>query len=410
MNSITFLHIADLHLDSPFSGLANLPSNVFKRVQESTFTSLTRLINIAIEKKVDFVVIAGDLFDGEDRSLRAQSRFRKEMERLQENDIEAFIIHGNHDHLGGNWPHFEWPSNVHVFQNENVEVLPYIKNGETLANIYGFSYAKRAVLENKSPSYVKKEDASFHIGLLHGSKEGESAHSRYAPFLLSDLQQKGFDYWALGHIHTREILSVDPPIIYPGNIQGRHKKETGEKGGYLVKLSKTGADYTFFPTSDLIWGNTTIDISEVTSFDQLVDRSLSHLDNLRKENQGLFVTIEYTGTGPLHDGLQEKTMQEDLLSLLNDDITGRNFVYVVELKQTTQMEFNREKLRQESHFIGDLLENMETYQDFKEALLPLRNHQSFRRNVDTFTSEELQEMLRDAEKLILRELYQSNRR
>ncbi|MEH7238383.1 metallophosphoesterase family protein [Bacillus sp. JJ1562] len=409
MSSITFLHIADLHLDSPFSGLASLPTEIFKRVQESTFTSLTRLINIAIEKKVDFVVIAGDLFDGEDRSLRAQSRFRKEMERLKEHNIEAFVIHGNHDHLSGNWPHFKWPSNVHVFQNEKVDVIPYIKNGETIANIYGFSYAKRAVLENKTSSYEKKEDAPFHIGILHGSREGEGAHSRYAPFLLSDLKQKGFDYWALGHIHTREILSEEPPIVYPGNIQGRHKKETGEKGGYLVKLSKTGADFTFFPTSDLIWENTTIDISEIASFDQLVDETLSHLDDFRKENQGIFLTIEFTGTGPLHDQLQDKGMQEDLLSLLNDDITVKNFVYVVEMKQDTQLEFDREKVKHDSHFIGDLLENMETYQDFNQALLPLRNHQSFRRYIDTFTSEELHEILQDAEKLILRELYHSNR-
>lgn len=410
MDSLTFLHIADLHLDSPFSGLTNLPSKVFKRVQNSTFTSLTRLMNIAIQQKVDFVIIAGDLFDGEDRSLRAQSRFRREMERLQENDIEVFVVHGNHDHLSGNWPHFKWPSNVHVFKNENVDVIPFIKNGETVANIYGFSYLNRAVIENKTTSYEKKEGAPFHIGILHGSKEGESAHSRYAPFLLSDLQQKGFDYWALGHIHTREILSTDPPIIYPGNIQGRHKKETGEKGGYLVKFSNAKVNYTFFPTADLIWENTTIDISELTSFDQLVDQSLSHLDFLRKENQGLFVTIEYTGTGPLHNQLQENAIKDDLLSLLNDDITAENFVYVVGLKQNIQIEINREKLKQDSHFMGDLLEKMETYQDFDQALLPLRNNQSFRRYIDTFSKEELQEILHDAERIILRELYYSNRR
>ncbi len=409
MNALTFLHIADLHLDSPFSGLTNLPTEIFKRVKESTFTSLARLINIAIEQKVDFIIIAGDLFDGEDRSLRAQSRFRKEMERLGEHGIEAFVTHGNHDHLSGNWPHFEWPSNVHVFQNENVEVIPYLKNGVTVANIYGFSYAKKAVLENKTKFYEKKDGATYHIGILHGSKEGESTHSRYAPFLLSELQQKGFDYWALGHIHTSEILAEDPPIIYPGNIQGRHKKETGEKGGYLVKLSKAKTEYTFYPTSDLVWENTTIDLSELTSFDQLVDKSLSHLECLRKEIQGLFVTIEYIGTGPLQAQLQENAIKEDLLSILNDDISEKNFVYVVGLKQNFQIEINRQKLKQDSHFIGDLLENMETYQDFDHALLPLRNNQSFRRYIDTFTSEELQEVLHDAENLILRELYFSKR-
>lgn len=410
MDSITFLHIADLHLDSPFSGLANLPSNIFKRVQESTFTSFTRLVTIAIEQKVDFIIIAGDIFDGEDRSLRAQSRFRREMERLQEHNIEAFVTHGNHDHLGGNWPHFEWPSNVHVFLNEDVEVLPYKKDGLHIANIYGFSYTKRAVLENKTESYVKVENAPFHIGILHGSKEGESAHSRYAPFLLSELQAKGFDYWALGHIHKSEILSEDPLIIYPGNIQGRHKKETGEKGGYLVNLSKVGIDYTFFPTSDLIWEDTIIDITNLTSFDELVDMSLSHLEYLRKEKQGLFVTIEYTGLGILHEQLQDNVIKEDLLSLLNDDLVGENFIYIVAIKQNLQIDIGREKLKQDSHFMSDLLKNIETYQDFEQAIRSLRNHQSFRRYVDTFTGEELQEILRDAENLILRELYYSNRR
>ncbi|MGN7300473.1 metallophosphoesterase family protein, partial [Ferdinandcohnia sp. SAFN-114] len=246
------------------------------------------------------------------------------------------------------------------------------------------------------------------IGVLYMSHLARSV--QYAPFLLSDLQKKGFDYWALGHIHTREILAEDPPIIYPGNIQGRHKKETGEKGGYLVKLSKAKTEYTFFPTSDLVWENTTIDISELTSFDQLVDKSLSHLESLRKETQGLFVTIEYIGTGPLLTQLQENPIKEDLLSLLNDDISEKNFVYVVGLKQNFQIQINRQKLKQDSHFFGDLLENMETYQDFDHALLPLRNNQSFRRHIDTFTNEELQEILHDAENLILRELYSSNRR
>ncbi|WP_449539298.1 metallophosphoesterase family protein [Ferdinandcohnia sp. Marseille-Q9671] len=410
MGSLSFLHIADLHLDSPFLGLSNLPSEIFKRVQESTFTSFAGLIDIAIEKKVDFVVIAGDIFDGEDRSLRAQSRFRREMERLQEHQIKAFVIHGNHDHLGGTWPQFEWPSNVHVFTSENVDAIPYQKNGELLAYIYGFSYGRRAVLENKTPFYCKKEGALFHIGLLHGSKEGENAHSRYAPFLLSELQQKGFDYWALGHIHTREILSQDPPIIYPGNIQGRHRKETGDKGGYVVKLSNAGTTYTFVSTADLIWEHTTLDVTGLDTFDKLVDQTLSHMDMLRNDNKGLFLTIEYNGTGPLHEMLQEKTMQEDLLSLLNEEIVGRNFVYIVDIKVNTNLKIEREKLKQDSHFIGDLLENMEVYQGFDDALLPLRNHQSYRRYVEPFSEEELSELLKEAEAMILQELYRSNGR
>ncbi|MFT4417208.1 metallophosphoesterase family protein [Fredinandcohnia humi] len=409
MKELTFLHIADLHLDSPFSGLSNLPQAMFKRVQESTFTSFSRLITIAIEHEVDFVVISGDIFDSEDRSLRAQSRFRKEMERLLEYHIDAFVIHGNHDHVGGSWLHFEWPSNVHVFSSGEVEVKGFEKNGETLAHLYGFSYTKKAVEENKSRYYEKKEGASFHIGLLHGSVEGETTHSQYAPFLLSDLQQKGFDYWALGHIHVREVLTEDPPIIYPGNIQGRHKKESGEKGGYIVRLTSKGASYSFIPSADLIWENGTLDISQISTFNDLANKALTLLDSYRREEQGVFLTLEVIGTGPLYMSLQDKGMQEDLQSLLNDDVEGSNFVYVVQIKNNTQPEIDRDKLKKESHFISDLLEKLETYQDFDDALLPLRTHQAFRRYVVPFTDEELEEILAEAETLVLQNIYPSNR-
>lgn len=409
MKELTFLHIADLHLDSPFSGLSNLPKSIFKRVQESTFTSLSRLINAAIEERVDLVVISGDLFDGEDRSLRAQSRFRREMERLQKQDIDVYIIHGNHDHLGGSWPHFEWPSNVHVFTSEEVEVKAYEKGGQVLAYIYGFSYMRKSVEENKTRFYVKKEEVPYHIGLLHGSIEGESSHSRYAPFLLSELQQKEFDYWALGHIHKREVLSENPPIIYPGNIQGRHRKETGEKGGYLVTLSSQGASTTFIPTAEILWETTSFDISGIKSYNELTDQLLTIKDRLRKGKQGLFLTIELTGSGPLHESLQDITTQEDVVTLLNDDEESINFVWVNKVKFNSQVEIDRDKLKKESHFISDLLENIENYKGFDDAFAPLRSNQGYRRYVETFTDEELEEILQEAEKLILQNINQAKR-
>ncbi|MFS0862509.1 metallophosphoesterase family protein [Fredinandcohnia sp. 179-A 10B2 NHS] len=409
MKELTFLHIADLHLDSPFSGLSNLPKGIFKRVQESTFISLSRLINAAIKHRVDFVVISGDLFDGEDRSLRAQSRFRMEMERLQKYDIAVYIIHGNHDHLGGSWPHFEWPSNVHVFTSEEVEVKSYEKEGQVLANIYGFSYLRKSVEENKTRFYVKKDESPYHIGLLHGSIEGESSHSRYAPFLLSELLQKEFDYWALGHIHKRDVLSENPPIIYPGNIQGRHRKETGEKGGYLVTLSSQGATTIFIPTAEILWETTSFDITGIKSFNELSDQLFSLKDSLRKGKQGLFLTIELIGSGTLHESLQDNTTQEDLVALLNDDEESNNFVWVSKVKFNSQIEIDRDKLKKESHFISDLLENIETYEEYGDAFAPLRSNQGYRRYVESFTDEELQEILQEAEKLILSNINQAKR-
>ncbi|MCH1627106.1 metallophosphoesterase family protein [Ferdinandcohnia quinoae] len=409
MLSLTFLHIADLHLDSPFVGLQKLPSRLYKRLQESTFISFSKLINVAIENKVDFVVISGDLFDGEDRSLRAQSRFRKEMERLQKHHISVYLIHGNHDHLGGSWPHFEWPSNVHVFSSSNVEVKTFVKNGEVLANLYGFSYLTKAVVENKTSSYLKQEGPPFHIGLLHGSMEGENEHSRYAPFSIRDLQHKGFDYWALGHIHKRQILSENPLIVYPGNIQGRHRKEMGEKGGYLVKLSNSGVSYTFIPTAEIIWEYSQIDISQITTYDQLLDHCFKRIEELRRDQQGILLTIEFTGGSILHNQLLDKGLMDDLLAVLNEEIEDENFIYICLIKIKSQLLIDRSKLKQESHFVGDLLESIDRYQGFDEALSPLHLHSGARKFLAGFSKEELAEILTDAENYILQEIYKTKR-
>lgn len=246
MKQVKFIHAADLHLDSPFKGMEmNVAQSVWERMKQSTFESFERIVDKAIQERVDFVLLAGDLYDAETRSLRAQVFVREQMKRLSQYDIPVFIIHGNHDHLGGSWAAIEFPENVHVFTEPYVEEKSFYKNGELLASIYGFSYLQQAVTDNMTAQYTKMSDAPFHIGMLHGSVEGDAEHNRYAPFQIRELKEKQFDYWALGHIHKREILSEEPYIIYPGNIQGRHRKETGEKGAYLIELTKQGTHCSF---------------------------------------------------------------------------------------------------------------------------------------------------------------------
>ncbi len=176
------------------------------------------------------MILAGDLFDEEDRSVRAQTRLRKEMMRLNEYNIQVYIIHGNHDHLNGSWIHLEMPENVHIF-GEKVEWKTF-SNGNVKVQLYGFSYPARHVTESMLTHYVKQDGADFDIGILHGHGEGISEHGVYAPFHVKELVAKKFDYWALGHIHKREFLYEQPYVVYPGNTQGRNKKEKGNKGCY----------------------------------------------------------------------------------------------------------------------------------------------------------------------------------
>src|SRR5699024_553076 len=195
----------------------------YRSVKDSTFTALERLVRVAIERDVDFILLVGDLFDEANRSVRAQIKFKEACEKLREHHIEVFVSYGNHDYVDKDVEVITYPDNVYVFPPGRVTSKTFCKKHMPLANIYGFSYDKRAVTENKVSEY-ELIDASipFHIAMLHGAVNDVTDHPLYAPFRVSELRATPFHYWALGHVHERTILSNTPPIIYPGNIQGRH--------------------------------------------------------------------------------------------------------------------------------------------------------------------------------------------
>ncbi|WP_078548968.1 metallophosphoesterase family protein [Litchfieldia alkalitelluris] len=402
MKSVTFLHIADLHLDSPFIGLKTLPEKIYKRVRESTFLSFSRLVSLAIRERVDFVVIAGDIFDQENRSIRAQSRFRKEMQRLESSGIEVYLIHGNHDHLGGDWYDIKWPSNVHVFSSNGVEMLSYMKSENCKVNLYGFSYPKRAVHENMTNQYSRTIDGDFHIGILHGSIEGDENHNHYAPFRLEELRSKGFDYWALGHIHKRQVLSTSPMVVYPGNIQGRHRKESDEKGGYIVQLTDAGAKITFHHTAEISWDELTINIEELHELAELMDKISLACNEVRKNAIGVFLSIKLIGHGPLHPILQNKETLDDLLqAMMEGEDEQEHFVYITTVSFKHYKSKSREDLDKEVAFIKDLSSLVETYENFNKATKSLYHHPNARRYLEPLTLDEQNEIIAEAEQLLL---------
>jgi len=209
--------------------MTGLPTDRLNKLRDSTFAAFTKLIEHAVKTKPDFILIAGDIYDGEDRSLRTQMKFREGMVKLDTAGIPVFISHGNHDHLGGRWTRFDLPSNVHVFDEHVETVRLNVNNQEVL--ISGFSYKERHVRDKVIDRFPVAEDHdALHIGMLHGSLAGDETHAVYAPFTKSELLAKRYDYWALGHIHVRQQLHESPPIVYPGNLQGRHRNERGTKG------------------------------------------------------------------------------------------------------------------------------------------------------------------------------------
>lgn len=314
---ISFIHTADLHLDSPFKGISHLPEPLFAKVRESTFKAFERLIDYAIEKKVDFVLVVGDLFDEENQSLKAQLHVRDQFQKLEDHGIEVFLSFGNHDYLKGNPYPIQYGSNVHVFPGEEVTYFPFHKEGETLAHIYGFSYVNGQVKDNKSKAYrIENREVPFHIATLHGSLYGSQGHDPYAPFRLEDLLQETFDYWALGHIHKREELSYEPPIIYPGNIQGRHRKETGEKGCYYVELTKQGAVCEFIPVQEVVFVDVTVDLRPCRSIGEIEGRIEKHLSAIKGEQQ--LVHLELQGSREQLDNLRLMDYVDQLIEVINE--------------------------------------------------------------------------------------------
>lgn len=237
-----FLHAADLHLDTPFTGLSDLPADLQQRLITAPLAAFQRLIDLALDQQVDFVLLVGDLFDQQGQSVQAQAALMSGLERLNRAQIPVILSFGNHDFQADlNGWHF--PANVHVFGPQVTTVTLTTASQERVA-ISGFSYPQRWVTDDLVGQFPLKTAAvDYHVGTLHGQAGAPGDH--YAPFNLGELLAKHYDYWALGHIHQRQSLNQQPPVVYPGNIQGRHRGETGAKGCLIVT---SDANHQLTPT------------------------------------------------------------------------------------------------------------------------------------------------------------------
>ncbi|WP_349409580.1 DNA repair exonuclease [Pseudalkalibacillus sp. SCS-8] len=400
MQKLTFIHTADLHIDTPFKGLGHLPGSIFRQIQDSTFQSFERIVTVAINHQVDFVLIAGDLYDGANRSLKAQLFLRNQFQRLDEVGIEVFAIHGNHDHLGGEFVSLTWPENVHFFDGEKPGMIPFTKEGETLAHIYGYSYPRQAVTENVAATYSKIEGAPFHIALLHGTNGTHHAHDTYAPFSLSDLKAKSFDYWALGHIHKRSELAMDPPIIYSGNIQGLNRKESGAKGCYMVDMSASTPELTFIETAPVRWETVTVEGESLNQANDLIHHLEALKEKYRKEGVHTLLTIKLTLEGSVGNEMQQDAVMEDILLHLQDgEEEEEPFIWIDRIDLDWKQEALLEELG-DAHFVKEILHVFDDLDDLIPVLEPLLNHRTSRRFIPKEMSKD-QDIIEAAEKLLV---------
>ncbi|QOP51405.1 DNA repair exonuclease [Lentilactobacillus parabuchneri] len=314
-----FIHTADLHLDSPFLGLKNhsLPDDLWEKIHQSTFDSFQKIIDEAINDQVDFVLLVGDLFDREERSVAADAFLMAQLNRLKDHEIDAFISFGNHDYSTADPSSFGYPDNTHVFSNQ-VETKKYrLENGQVVA-ISGFSFDKQWITDPMIQDYPQAfSDATWNIGMLHGSLSTlNSPEANYAPFTLNQLEEKGYDYWALGHIHKRQALNKQGTINYSGNTQGRHINETGEKGFLLVESDGGQLTSHFQSTAPIIWDFMAVSVAQQPVkqlaeliMSQLADQHFDQLHLLRlqlKSDQQLdSELLGQIASGELLDAIQQ---------------------------------------------------------------------------------------------------------
>jgi len=298
--SFSFLHTADLHLGSPFLGLSSNDEELARRVAAASREAFEELVEQAMSLQMKFVVIAGDIYDGDWKDTTIGHFFNRQMARLARAGIPVYQVRGNHDAESVITSAVTLPDSVHVFSSKRPEAfrIPDLK-----VALHGQSFANRAVPENLALAYPAPEPGYFNIGVLHTSCDGRPPHANYAPCSVQDLLQRGYQYWALGHCHEYEVLSSDPPIIFPGNLQGRSIRECGSKGAVIVEVEDGQvSSFTRLPLAKIQWALISADLSETTSETEAFEAIRGEIQkevNLAAGTPIVFRMI-LSGSTPLH--------------------------------------------------------------------------------------------------------------
>lgn len=295
-----FIHCSDLHLDSPFQVHISSGTEVAAALHDAAVDSFTALCDFAIDESVDFIVVSGDVYDGIERGIRAQLRLLREVSKLSAANIDVYMAFGNHDPLGqGGEFAIKWPSNLHIFPDTPLS-FSLEKEDKVYGHITGISYRTKHEQRNLAQLFPDVNDSGlFEIAVLHANIGGNAEHDNYSPATLEDLVSKGYDYWALGHIHKRTVLSESPFVIYPGNLQGLHMKpsERGPKGAELVIVgSELG--HRFIPFARVVFEQIEVDVTGIESIDSLLaecgDRAISLVG--KSGAASLVVRVHLVGT------------------------------------------------------------------------------------------------------------------
>ncbi|UIF88599.1 DNA repair exonuclease [Cupriavidus sp. UYPR2.512] len=374
-----FIHAADIHLDSPLHGLSAYPDAPADMLRNATRDAFTALVTAAIDEEADFMVIAGDLYDGTWRDHNTGIFFCKEMGRLRRAGIPVYVLFGNHDAESEMTKQLQLPDNVHTFSTRKAETF---RIDELKVALHGHSFKEKEVTSNLVTAYPAPVPGFFNIGVLHTALEGNTVHANYAPCSRVELHAKGYQYWALGHVHEYAIWREASTIVFPGNLQGRNIRETGRRGAVTVTVDDSGDVSVERLLIDVLrWEPVTVDASECSTLNEVareVGRRLEALVESGSASVPHAVRVTITGASKAHGelfGLEAQLRSEVLAQIA---VISHDRLWLEKVKVETASIGSAEDLKGRADAIADLhglLVEAESDPEFlkilKERLVPL---------------------------------------
>lgn len=402
MNMVKFIHCADLHIDSPFKGIAKINPDLKKLLYQSTFESFNNIVNLAIQEEVHCVIISGDIYDGADKSLLAQLKFRNGLQQLSEKGIPSYIVYGNHDPLDSWDASIEWPENVFQFGGDEVEYHSLTVDGEVVALIYGISFPTRDVKEHLALKFERVNENIPAIAVLHTNVGENTGHEPYAPATIDELKSRNMDYWALGHVHNYQILNEsNPSIVYPGNSQARNPREKGEKGCCLVTLHKTGeCEIKHIPTDVVRYQSEVLDITDVDSLDDILSLVINTCEDISSKMDGRNAILRLTLSGRcvVNSELHKGNNIEELKDQIREYFEGQTpWIWLERINLNTSGVYDIEELKNGNDFFADIITYYEKLEQnegdqissIREMLSPMFSSWKGQKYLEDISDEEL---------------------
>jgi DNA repair exonuclease SbcCD nuclease subunit len=363
-----FVHAADLHLDSPLRGLVRYEGAPLAAMRAATRRAFENLVDLCLEESAKFLLLAGDIYDGNWKDYGTGLFFAAQLSRLRAADIPVVLVRGNHDAASQITKHLRLPSHVRELSVKAPESFEIPNTGVW---VHGQGFATRAVTDDLAAAYPEARRGELNIGLLHTSAGGREGHENYAPCRVETLVGKGYDYWALGHVHQREVLASSPYIVFPGNLQGRHARETGAKGATLVTFDERRIESIEHRPLDVVrWKLVEVDASGAAIGHDVVDLAKDAIARALAEADGIAIAarVRIVGATPAHTMLCASPEQyANEIRVAATDLAD-DAVFVENVVFQTHTTIDLAKVRGQHDAIGQLARSLHAMRNDREGL------------------------------------------